>query len=154
MSLQKAVLPHTQSILMATDRQEWDAVRKELDLTHKTVRNMMEQMRDGDLAQCVSIAGWIRGTEVLTHLIGREYSPEKAEILNQPDLAKHFVEELRGMGARVTEKPAIRSILTGLQEVQALMAATSEENLSRESVGRIHEICVSIRSTIAPSLNP
>ena len=153
LSLQNAVFPHTQSIIQATDRQDWDLVREELDRTHKTVRDLMEQMRDGDLAQCVSIAGWIRGTEVLTSLIGDAYSPEKAEILNQPDLAAHFVKQLRGMGSRVNSKPAIQSILKGLQEVNMLMSGNSEQDVPRESVGRIHEICVEILSTIAPQSN-
>lgn len=148
LGLQESVLPHTQAIVEATDRGEWNRVREELDRTHKTVRDTMEETRDGELAQCVSIAGWVRGTEVLTGLIGEAYSTDKAEILNQPDLAAHFVKQIEAMEPKTTEKAPVQKILTGLREVRALMAEHQSEVLPSTDVARIHEICATILESI------
>ena len=144
LGLQDAVLPHTQAIVEATDQAKWETVRQELDRTHKTVRDTMETTRDGELAQCVSIAGWVRGTEVLTSLIGEAYSTDKAEILNQPDLAAHFVKQLEAMEDATGNKAHVQQILAGLRQVQALMAKHETEVLPSTDVERIHTICTTI----------
>lgn len=147
LDLQDAVLPHTQAILEATDQANWKIVRQELDRTHKTVRDTMEETRDGELAQCVSVAGWVRGTEVLTSLINEQYSPDKAEILNQPDLAAHFVKQLEAMDPATADKVHMKQILEGLKQVQALMAKHETEVLPSTDVERIHAICATILSS-------
>ena len=148
LGLQESVLPHTQAILEATDDADWDVVRQELDRTHKTVRDTMEEMRDGELAQCVSIAGWVRGTEVLTSLISESYSTDKAEILNQPNLAAHFVQQIEAMEQENASKPPVRRILAGLRQVQSLMAKHQTEVLPSTEVEEIHAICASILDSI------
>lgn len=101
LGLRSRVLRHTQSIIDASEREDWIAVRKELDRTQKTVRDTMEEMRDGDLANCVSIGGWIRGTEAMTGMISRAYKVDQAELLNQPELALHFSKLIGGMAKEV-----------------------------------------------------
>ena len=66
LGLKDPVLKHAQGIMDSAERNDYDAVRLELDKTQRTVREEMEKMRDGELAQCVSIGGWLRGTEVVT----------------------------------------------------------------------------------------
>ena len=42
----------------------------------------MERMRDSDLAQCVSLGGWLRGTASVTSVISKDYTSDSAELLN------------------------------------------------------------------------
>tara|TARA_R110002096_G_scaffold24760_11_gene77970 strand:+ start:296 stop:1198 length:903 start_codon:yes stop_codon:yes gene_type:complete len=146
LGLEEAVVPHCNAIISACQNRLWDEVRGEFDQTHKTVKETMAKMRDEQLAQCVSVSGWVRGTEVLTGLVEDGYSPEKAEILHQPDLAAHFVKQLEAMDQKTIQNPAMQSILTGLREVSLLMRESQE--LSAPAVAQIHEICSKIQSTI------
>jgi len=152
LSLRDAVLPHSRAILEACKARDWEQARMELDRTHQTVREQMERMRDDDLAQYVSVAGWVRGTEVLTRLIVDSYSREKAEILHQPDLADHFISRLGGLqGSGDPETDAeIQAMLDGLKSVRELMAMPPDETLSAESVERIHGICADLVNRIIP----
>ena len=65
-------------------------MREELDGALQDVRRAMVELGDDDLAQLVSIGGWIRGTEVLTSIVSRNYSASGAELLNQPELLNYF----------------------------------------------------------------
>ncbi|MFT5466165.1 MAG: hypothetical protein ACI8UO_001263 [Verrucomicrobiales bacterium] len=151
LALEDAVLPHAQAILESTEDKKWGKVREELDRTHKTVRETMERRRAGELAQCVSIAGWLRGTEVLTSLIIESYSTDKAEILNQPDLAAHFVKQIEAMDPEIANEPAVQRVLEGLRKVQALMADHDNEVLPSNEVDEIHTICAAILELIVKS---
>ncbi len=150
LSLRDAVLPHSAAIMDACKAKDWPRVRQELDRTHRTVREQMELMRDEDLAQYVSVAGWLRGTEVLTSLIVESYSQDKAEILNQPDLAEHFIERLSGLEGEGKDSEPVQAVLAGLRTVRELMGTSASESLSSESVQQIHGICAGIVNQIVP----
>ena len=150
LSLRDAVVGHCNAIIQHCDRGQWEQVRKELDQTHKTVREEMEKLRDDELAKCVSISGWIRGTEVLTKLIDDNYSAARAEILNQPDLAGHFIEQLEAMSPASSKKDSVKKILGGLKEVQKLMKTDAKEAIPHEKVAQINKICADIVESIIP----
>ncbi len=150
LGLEDAVFPHCQAIIEATEKRNWDRVRQELDLTHRTVQDAMEQIRDEKLAQCVSIGGWLRGTEALTEVIGKNYNMDKAEILNQPELATYFIKKLEAMDST----KALDTIRQGLVEIQALMVQHPADSIPADTVTRIHSICSAMVANITPSANP
>lgn len=143
LGLGQSVLPHSRAILEACEKRDWTLVRRELDVAHATVRATMEKMRDEDLANYVSIAGWVRGTEILTSIIGQSYTADRAEVLNQPDLAQHFIAQL----SRLSEQPSherLKPMLQGLKEVHQLMVVQNGTALPSEAVLSIHKICSAI----------
>jgi hypothetical protein len=143
LTLRQAVLPHCRAILEACEKRDWIKVRQELDFAHASVRSTMEKMRDEDLANYVSIAGWVRGTEILTSIIGQSYTEDRAEVLNQPDLAQHFIAQL----SRLSQQPSherLKPMLQGLKEVHELMVQKNGSALPSEAVLQIHNICAAI----------
>ena len=52
----------------------------------------MIEIKSTELAQLVSLGGWLRGTEALSALVLQNYSPERAELIRQPGLARLFRE--------------------------------------------------------------
>jgi hypothetical protein len=137
LGLRAPVLKHTQKIIKSAEREDWGEVRKELDRTQKTVRDTMEEMRDGDLANCVSIGGWIRGTEAMSALIARAYKSDQAELLNQPELAKHFTKEIARMAPAVRAEDQIKAAAACLDLIAALMAEGGGA-LDREEITQIN----------------
>ncbi|MFT4550211.1 MAG: hypothetical protein ACI8XO_004849 [Verrucomicrobiales bacterium] len=147
LGLKDRVLKHTQAIIRAADQDQWDAVRQELDRTQKTVRETMEEMRDGDLANCVSVGGWIRGTEAMTSLISKSYKTEQAELLNQPDLALHFSELIGEMGKDVLRVPQIKAADACLKQIAVLMG-DGDSVIDSKSVGQIHMVSKSLVGSV------
>ena len=121
LGLTKAVRPHAQSILDAVDKNDWKAVRKEFDQTQATVRSEMERTRDGDHAQCVSLGGWLRGTASATSVVGKAYTEDRAELLNQPMLVEHFSKSIKSMAPEARSNATVSAITKGLNTIHTAM---------------------------------
>lgn len=147
LGISKSVLPHAQAILDAADQNDWKSIRKEFDLTQKTVRTTMEQMRDDDLAQCVSLGGWLRGTASVTSVVIKAFSADRAELLNQPMLVEHFLSVIGKTPASTKNHPLVVKILAGLQDVLSEMEG-AVDGFTEESVRIIGTRCDSLLSEI------
>ena len=140
LGISNSVIPHAQSILDAAKKNDWKAIRKELDQTQSTVRSTMERMRDEDLAQCVSLAGWLRGTASVTSVVSKAYTEDRAELLNQPMLVEHFTKALSSMSKQAAKKPTVVAISKGLVKIRQRMESSNGE-ISHESINTIKDTC-------------
>ncbi|NOY00233.1 MAG: hypothetical protein GXP30_10930 [Verrucomicrobia bacterium] len=140
LGLQDAVLPHSQSIIDSARISDWNAVRRGFDQTQATVKRTMEKMRDEDIADLVSLGGWLRGTRALTRLIAESYSSDRSELLNQPDLASHFQKVIAAMKPEIRDQADVKAIHAGLAEIQSVMLDGQGE-ISEGAVSRIGEVC-------------
>src|SRR5262249_43369939 len=147
-NVRDVVLPHCNSIMDAADRRDWKVVRKELDLTQQDVRRAMDQLKDQELSQLVSIGGWIRGTEALTALVKRDYSVDRAELLAQPGLVNLFERQINDMSPRLKSSPLVGKIQAGLVSIKPLISIDS--NISKQSVDTIHGITRDLVLAISP----
>lgn len=147
LGLTKAVRQHAQSILDAVDKSDWPAIRREFDLTQKTVRETMEQMKDSDLSQCVSIGGWLRGTASVTSVVGKNFSEDRSELLNQPMLVDHFLASIAKMPAATRKHEVVQAVSQGLQEVKRQMDA-SAKGFSANTVNAIGKTCNNLLGSI------
>jgi hypothetical protein len=147
LGLKETVLPHTNSILEASKNNHWEIVRVELDKTQKTVRDTMEQRRDAELGQCVSLGGWLRGTDAVTSLIAKNYTSDAAELLNQPDIISHFQKELKKLATR---NGKLKSLLDGLSVIAGVIG-DGEEPPNAAGVKTIHETADRLVKSITTS---
>jgi hypothetical protein len=147
LGLKETVLPHTNSILEASKNNHWQIVRVELDKTQKTVRDTMEQRRDAELGQCVSLGGWLRGTDAVTSLIMKNYSSDAAELLNQPDIISHFQKELKKLATR---NGKLKALLDGLETIAGVIGE-GDEAPAQDGVKTIHETAVRLVRSITTS---
>jgi hypothetical protein len=139
LGLVNSVRPHAQAILDAANKDDWPSIRKELDLTQKTVRETMEKMKDTPLAQCVSLGGWLRGTASVTSVVNKNFSVDRAELLYQPLLLEHFLNQIKAMPAEFHEHAKIKAVTAGLTDIKAAMDK-SADGFSKESVEDIDKI--------------
>ncbi len=121
LGMRRAVSRHCQAIFDAAEAGNWTGVRAELDRIEVTARETMREQGDGDLAPCVSLGGWLRGTELAAVLIGRSYSEDKAELLLQPELVRHFK---RVAATRDTARMA--AIAAALDEIGGVLARSPD----------------------------
>ncbi|MBV8351786.1 MAG: hypothetical protein JOZ21_05880 [Verrucomicrobia bacterium] len=134
--VESTVLSRTNSIITKADSGDWVAVRRELDGALTDVKNAMIELKDAQLAHLVSLGGWLRGTEVLTSVVQKSYSPDGADLLNQPDLLKYFQQRLAGMPLRMRNNQLVNKIQKGLDEISPLI----NQKITPGSVKRINEI--------------
>ncbi|MBP7948718.1 MAG: hypothetical protein KA004_03610 [Verrucomicrobiales bacterium] len=139
LGVKDSVIEHCNAIQEAAKANEWDTVRRELDVTQKTVRDRMEKMKDGALAECISVGGWLRGTQVVTSIIGKNFSQDKAELLNQPDLTDYFRDNVEEAITRVKKPDKLKLISSGLAQIHEIMLKEGE-NIPQDSVAVIQRI--------------
>ena len=97
------------------------------------------------MSHLVSLGGWLRGTEVLTSVVNKRFSPDGAELLHQPDLLDYFQERLQAMPE--FNLKLLQDIQTALNEVRPLIDV-GDTPISPESVKRINEITTRLDAQI------
>lgn len=153
LGLGPSVTQHAQSILDAAKKNDWKAVRKELDLTQATVRSEMDRLRDGDLAQCVSLGGWLRGTASVTSVVNKNYTQDRAELLNQPLLAEHFSKAVATMTEGARNHKLVGEINKGLTKIRKDMD-TPDGNFPPDKVLSIQNTCENLLALIMHTRKP
>ncbi len=146
-----AVLKRSKSIIDLADAREWKSVRRELDGAQSDVKGAMAELNDDDLAQLVSLGGWIRGTEVVTSIVGADYKSDRAELLHQPELLAYFDRRIEAMNPRLRKSDLIAQIRAMLTEIRPLILEGGGQKISPKSVDRIHTMTKEMVQTIASS---
>jgi hypothetical protein len=140
-NVEKAVLERAKSITDKADVKDWQAVRKEFDGALQDVKGAMEELGDNELAQLVSMGGWIRGTEVLTSIVRKTYSPDSAELLHQPALLDYFSKQLGTLSSkRLSNDRFVVRIRKMLEEIRPLIGAKDGSTISLDNVQKINEM--------------
>src|ERR1051326_3101274 len=137
--VERSITSHAKAIIEAADKRKWDKDRKELDRTQNSVQTAMNDLRDEKLSQLVSLGGWLRGTEVLTSVVTKNFTPDGAELLHQPDLLVHFQSQLSDMPEKYNVD-IVREIQTGLGEVRPMISGGGSSKISQASVKKINDI--------------
>ena len=145
-NVKESITQHAKAIIEYADKKRWNSVRKELDLTQNNVQKAMDEMQDQKLSQLVSLGGWLRGTEILTAVVTKNFKADGAELLHQPDLLQHFETQLQEMPEFKTETPLIDQIQGALVEVKPLIA--TPKSISPEAVKKINEITTRLDTAI------
>lgn len=150
-NVRKAVIARSKSITEKAGAKDWRAVRKEFDGALQDVRAAMEELGDDELAQLVSIGGWLRGTQVLTSIVSKNYSPDGAELLYQPQLLDYFTRRLDGLkNTRLGRDELVVRIRKTLSSIRPLIGKDDGTKIPPENVQKINkttgEVVVAITS--------
>jgi hypothetical protein len=141
-----SITPHAKAIIESADKNKWESVRSELDATQSSVQQAMNEVHDQQLSQLVSLGGWLRGTEVLTAVVTKNYSINGAELLHQPDLLVYFQDKLKAMPE--FKMDLLKQIHGALVEVKPLIDITPTQRISPEAVKKINDITTRLDSAI------
>ena len=145
-NVKRTITEHAKAIIEGADKKRWPTVRQELDRTQNDVQKAMEELQDQKLSQLVSLGGWLRGTEILTAVVTKNFKEEGAELLHQPDLLVHFETQLQGMPEFKSQTPLIDQIQSALGQVKPLIATPSK--ISPDAVRKINEITTRLDTAI------
>ncbi len=153
LGVRKEVTRRANAITESADKSDWKQVRKELDGALSDVKTAMNRLQNQDLAQLVSLAGWLRGTEALTMVVEKNYSKDGAELLHQPILLEFFKGRLEGMRSDVKKDPLVAKVKRALGDLEPLMGG-EEPRLDEETVKKIQVIATDAIKSINQKTNP
>ena len=121
LGVEKSALRRSRSIIEHADKSEWAAARKEWDGVFSDLQSGMIEIKSKELAQLVSLGGWLRGTEALGALVLQNYSPERAELIRQPVLLDYVEKQLLAMSSGIQTHQLVAKMREGLQRIRVLI---------------------------------
>jgi hypothetical protein len=136
-------LRRSRSIVEFAEKDQWPEARKEWDGVLSDLEAGMIEIKSADLAQLVSVGGWLRGTEALSALVLQNYSPERSNLIRQPALIGHLEEQLHAMSGDIRARPIVVKLLEGIQTIRSLVESESGP-LSKETVQKVHDVCAKL----------
>jgi hypothetical protein len=132
------VLSRGKSINEFAENNEWDALQEELEATQNEVKTSMQSNQDQDLVILVSLGGWIRGTQVVSGAVLKEYNPEAARVLRQPALISFIQARVNDVSPELRSEPLVKTVSTQLSDIQKLVTFADGKAPSPEDVKQLN----------------
>ncbi len=139
---------HALAIVDGAGDADWKSVRRELDRARQTVIDTMKKLQDDELADLVSIGGWLGGTRALSALLAEDYSAEGAELLHQPDLVNQIAQRYEALPAATKPGPVYSGVKNTLRSLSPLMRIEAGGDISKESVETILKLTADLTQKI------
>lgn len=146
-NVRKSVIARSKSIIEKADHRDWRGVRSEFDGARNDVQAAMDEMNDRNLAQLVSLGGWLRGTDVLTAIVNTNYTADGAELLHQPELVRYFKRCIGSMSPRLRKNSLVIRIDKLLDQI-APMIGEKNGAIPHAKIEKIHALTSEIVSLI------
>src|SRR5207253_4286355 len=116
LGVSEKLLGRGSSINEFAEHNEWDTLQEELEATQNEVKSAMQSHADQDLVILVTLGGWIRGTQVVTGAIAKNYSEPAAKVLCEPELIHFMQSKLNAISPELRQEPLVKDVseqLTG-----------------------------------------
>ena len=139
LGVERRALRRSRSIVEHAEKEDWAAVRKEWDSLLPGVEQGMSELKSEQLAQLVSLGGWLRGASALSALILQNYTTKQAELLRQPELLDYFERRLAEMSDEIRANPNVVGLRAGIPQLRQLQNS-DDAQISKETAKKISAI--------------
>jgi hypothetical protein len=133
------VLSRGNSINEFAENSEWDALQEELEATQNEVKTSMQSHSDQDLVILVSMGGWIRGTQVVSASIIKNYDERSAKVLRQPAVVSFIHTKMGEIGTELRNEPLVKTVSEELTALEKLVAFQPGKAPTLEEVRKINQ---------------
>ncbi|MFN2474794.1 MAG: hypothetical protein ABR526_00430 [Chthoniobacterales bacterium] len=142
------VLGRGKSINEFAENNEWDALKEELEATQNEVKTSMQSNRDQDFVILVSLGGWVRGTQVVSGAILKEYNGETAKVLRQPALVSFMQAKVKDISPELQQEPLVQAVNAQLVDIQKLVSFPNGGIPTAEEVGKLNAAVTKLMESI------
>lgn len=149
LNVSQSILSRGSSINDFAENNNWSVLREELEATQNEVKLAMAEQRDQDLVILVTIGAWIRGVEVASKYIGKNYSPALAKLLRQPAIVDYLLSQTVKLPENMRSDAIIQKLQEGLKTAKDLVQTDSGQPLSEESVHALSALMANLVTAIS-----
>jgi hypothetical protein len=133
------VLSRGNSINEFAENSEWDALQEELEATQNEVKTSMQSHSDQDLVILVSMGGWIRGTQVVSASIIKNYDERSAKVLRQPAVVNFIHTKMGEIGTDLRNDPLVKTVSEQLTALEKLVTFQPGKAPTLDEVRKINQ---------------
>lgn len=113
----------SKSLFELSDRGDWQGLREELNATQEDVENSMLELKDGEMADLISLGGWLRGFQLAAHVTADHYTPEKASAMVRPPVMDYFIARMDSLSPMMKKRPIVITLTSRLKTIRSLAVA-------------------------------
>ncbi len=132
------ILARGNSINQFAENDEWPALQEELEATQNEVKSSMQSHRDQDLVILVSLGGWIRGTQVVSSVVAKNYDEKLAQVLRQPELLRFMRAKIAQVSPELQNDPLVKQVDAQLGGIEKIVATPFGRSLSPDEVTKLN----------------
>jgi hypothetical protein len=132
------ILGRGNSINEFAENNDWDALQEELEATQNEVKASMRSHQDNDLIILVSLGGWIRGTQVVTAAVEKNYNERNAKVLRQPALVSYIRSKINDISPELRNEMLVKDISDQLSEIEKMVSFPKNAAPSLEDVHKLN----------------
>src|SRR2546427_1432255 len=122
LGVSERLLGRGNSINEFAQNNEWDTLQEELEATQNEVKSSMQSHADQDLVILVTLGGWIRGTQVVTTAIVKDYNEGSARVLRQPALVHFMQSKINEVSPELRGEALVKDVSQQLGEIEKLVS--------------------------------
>ena len=142
------ILSRGNSINEFAENNDWGVLQEELEATQNEVKASMQSHRDQDLVILVSLGGWIRGTQVVSAAILKNFDGNTAKVLRQPALVNFIQAKVDGISPELRNEPLVKDVTSQLAVIQKLVSFPSGTAPTLDDVRKINEAVTKLMGEI------
>jgi len=139
LGVSEKLLGRGSSINEFAEHNEWDTLQEELEATQNEVKSAMQSHADQDLVILVTLGGWIRGTQVVTAAIVKDYSENSARVLRQPALVHFMQSKINEISPELRGEPLVKDVSDQLGEIEKLVSFPPTKAPTVDEVRKINQ---------------
>ncbi len=140
LGVSEKLLGRGSSINEFAEHNEWDTLQEELEATQNEVKSAMQSHADQDLVILVTLGGWIRGTQVVTAAIVKDYSENNARVLRQPALVHLMQSKINEISPELRGEPLVKDVSEQLGEIEKLVSFPPTKAPTVDEVRKINQV--------------
>ncbi len=153
LGISKEILGRGNSIQQFADDNDWNSLKEDLEALQNEVKLEMDNLHDDELVTLLNLGGWIRGTQVVSDVVLKNFSQETSCILRQPALVAYLRGKLDKLPPKVKDSPLIKTVGAGLDSLGKLVSFPLGSTPSKEDVQKLHDQAADLMKTIAKREN-
>src|SRR6266513_3051174 len=154
LGVSEKLLGRGSSINEFAEHNEWDTLQEELEATQNEVKSAMQSHADQDLVILVTLGGWIRGTQVVTGAIMKNYNAAAAKVLREPALVHFMQSKLNAISPELRQEPLVKVVSEQLTGIEKLVSFPESKAPSAEDVGKLNEAVGKLMTKIESKESP
>jgi len=148
------LLSRGNSINDFAEHNEWDTLQEELEATQNEVKASMQSHADQDLVILVTLGGWVRGTQVVTGAIMKNYNEPAAKVLREPALVHFLQSKLNAISPELRQEPLVKDVSEQLTGIEKLVSFPEGKAPSVEDVRKLNDAVGRLMTKIESKESP
>ncbi len=128
------VSSNLKSLIEKAADNDWESLRSELSKTQRDVEKEMVLLRDVDVANLLSLGGWLRAFEIGCAASLEPYDVNKAKLLGRPEVLDYFVVTVDTLKSRMPENATIAQLNEGLAAMRKLIELPEDRVLTEAEI--------------------